>query len=312
MALVDLFESNGAVRQILALDSSIVQLTTHGELLIASTLTRTVVCNTVQKTFREVGSKLRQGEQGVAIVEGQIWAARPGCRIWEVDPDTGSVLSTRQFRKALSELAPTPIINWNNGKYGFGGDHGFSLLNSNENGITVTHSQSGRIYLLDMKHSGIVAWSSVSPSIINKTHIQGNLAVVLDTSGVIKTINFGPLVDLLQASYELEKFNLCSDILLSNRNTIKSLPYSDISKILTMRNLVTHLDDRDKVAKIKRLMDAMDTFVGKSLSRVYTRQISSEQILASSEYNQRGSRSVSQDRRMGLHASNEVLSSGKV
>ena len=52
VALVDLSESNGAVRQILALDSSIVQLTTHGELLIASTLTRAVVCNTGQKTFR--------------------------------------------------------------------------------------------------------------------------------------------------------------------------------------------------------------------------------------------------------------------
>ena len=35
----DLLENNGAVRQILALDSSIVKLTTHGGLLIASTLT---------------------------------------------------------------------------------------------------------------------------------------------------------------------------------------------------------------------------------------------------------------------------------
>ena len=39
VALVDWLESNGAVRQILALDSSIVKLTTHGGLLIASTLT---------------------------------------------------------------------------------------------------------------------------------------------------------------------------------------------------------------------------------------------------------------------------------
>merc|ERR1712106_269519 len=180
-----------------------------------------VVCNTGLKTFREVGSKPRQGDQGVGIVGDQIWAARPGCRIWDVDPETGSVLSTRQFRKALSELAPTPIINWNNGKYGFGGEHGFSLLKSNTNGITITHSQTGRIYLLDMKNSGIVAWTSVSPSNINKTYIQGNLAVVLDTSGVIRTISFNPLVDLVQSSYELEDFVLCSDILLSNRNAIK-------------------------------------------------------------------------------------------
>merc|ERR1711892_46184 len=227
----------------------------------------------------------------------------------EVDPETGSVVSTRQFRKALSELAPTPIINWNNGKYGFGGEHGFSSLNSNTNGITITHSQTGRIYLLDMKNSGIVAWTSVSPSNINKTYIQGNLAVVLDTSGVVRTISFNPLVDLVQSSFELEKFVLCSDILLSNRNAIKSLPYSDISRILSMRNLVTHLSDKDKIAKVKRLMDAMDTFVGKSLTRVYTRQISSEQILANSGHRERDYRSMSQDRRMGLHASNEILSS---
>ena len=38
--------------------------------------------------------------------------------------------------------------------------------NSNENGITVTHSQTEKIYLLDMPNSGIVPWSSISPSVI--------------------------------------------------------------------------------------------------------------------------------------------------
>ena len=62
-----------------------------------------------------------------------------------------------------------------------------------------------------------------------------------------------------------------------------------------MRDLVAHLSDKEKVAKVKRLMDAMDTFVGKSSSGVYTRQISSEQILSSS------GRSMYQDRRMVTH-----------
>ena len=305
---VAVVDGGGAVRQILALDSKIVQIATQDDLLVASTCTKCVICNISLKTFREVGSKPRQGEQGVAILERETWAARPGCRIWEVDQETGAVLSTRQFRKALNDLAPTPVIHWNNGKYGFGGEHGFSLLNSNDNGITVTHSHTGRIYLLDMKNSGVLAWTSVSPSVINKTYIQGNLAVVLDTLGAIKTITFSPLVDLIQASYDLEKFVLCSDILLSNRNTIKSLPFSDITKILTLRDLGNNLTDKERVAKVRRLMDAMDTFVGKSLSGVYTRQISSEQILT---HRDRNSRSVSQDRRRGLNTSNEILSSGK-
>ena len=204
-----------------------------------------------------------------------------------MDPDTGSVLSTRQFRKALSELAPTPIINWNSGKYGFGGEHGFSLLNSNDTGIIVTHSQTGRIYLLDMPNFDIVSWTSISLSVLHETFIQGNFAVVLESLGVIKTISSGPLVELLQSSYELEKFDLCSDILLSNRNRIKSLACSDISRILAMRDLVTNLSDKDKMAKVKRLMYSMETFVGKSLSCVYMRQISSEQIISSSGYKER-------------------------
>jgi hypothetical protein len=99
VVLVDLLESNGTVRQILALDSSFVQLTTHGVSLIVCMLTQPVFCNTGQKTFKEVGGKLRQGGQGVVILGDKIWAARPGCRIWEVGSDTGLFFEHNSSRK---------------------------------------------------------------------------------------------------------------------------------------------------------------------------------------------------------------------
>ena len=55
-------------------------------------------------------------------------------------------------------------------------------------------------------------------------------------------------------------------------------------------------------------MDVMDTFIGKSLSCIFTQQISSKHILSSSGYKKAVGWSLSQDRRMGLDASYDILS----
>ena len=307
--LLDMWETNHAAKQILALDSSIVQLATHQELLVASTLTRAVVCNIQLKTFREVGSKLRQGKQGITGIKGKIWAARPGSRIWEVDAETGSVLSTKQFRKALNEMTPTPIVNWNTEMYGYGGEHGFSLLYPNNDEILVSHSQTGRLYFLDMKNSGLVAWTSIAPCKIVKTCFDGNMVAILDSDGIVRSINFGPLMNILESSYELEKFSLCCDILLSNRSTIKSLPLRDISSILKMKDMISNVTDKEKVAKVKRLMDSMDNFIRKSLSQTYRRQMSSEQVLSTSIQG-RTMRSMSQERNQTTKSESATILNG--
>ena len=61
-------------------------------------MSRAVICNHVLKSYREVGSRLRQGGQGVSLLAGRLWAARPGSRLWEVDSQTGAALATRQYR----------------------------------------------------------------------------------------------------------------------------------------------------------------------------------------------------------------------
>ena len=82
--VVAVLGEEGAPRQILALDSCVVQVAVEGSLLVASCLTRAVVCELETRSYREVGSRLRQGGQGVALLGGRLWAARPGCRLWEV------------------------------------------------------------------------------------------------------------------------------------------------------------------------------------------------------------------------------------
>ncbi len=65
---------------------------------MGSTESRAVICNNLLKSYREVGSKPRQGSQGVTLLADRLWSARPGCRLWEVDTTTGAVLATRQYR----------------------------------------------------------------------------------------------------------------------------------------------------------------------------------------------------------------------
>ena len=210
----------GEERQVLALDSQVVQLATEGEVLVASTLTRVVVCHTGHKTFREVGSKLRQGPLGAALLGGRVWAARPGCRLWEVEVDSASVLFTRQFRAPITELPPAKLHGWPGPRPSYGGEHGFTLLRA-QDGLLLTWSPSGRIYILDMEHSGILAWTSVSPSCIVEAVVEGSLVVVLDDQGLLHTLTFGPLAALVTRAAELLLARPWADLLLLNRSQVR-------------------------------------------------------------------------------------------
>ncbi|XP_078051093.1 WD40 repeat domain-containing protein pink [Augochlora pura] len=133
------------------LDSAIVQLSFSSSLLLASTLTRCYICDTVQEHYKQVGNKTRNGEFGACfyktyqtddnntpvtpkeeklvnrkrifnfIPEGssnvqeenfpQIFCARPGSRLWEVSAN-GVVMKTYQFKEALA-IPPVTICKLN-------------------------------------------------------------------------------------------------------------------------------------------------------------------------------------------------------
>ena len=73
------------VTRILELGSPIVQISVSSDdsILVVSTEQRTVICDNSKKTFREAGSKSRNGPFGATVVgvgegQGDILCARPG------------------------------------------------------------------------------------------------------------------------------------------------------------------------------------------------------------------------------------------
>lgn len=141
----------GPACTLMNLDSAVVQLSFSSPLLLASTLTRCYICDTVQEQYKQVGNKGRNGEFGACfykahltenksasatqkdeklvnrkgsfnfIPEGngkvqeenfpQIFCARPGSRLWEVSVNC-IVLKTHQFKEALG-VPPVTICKPN-------------------------------------------------------------------------------------------------------------------------------------------------------------------------------------------------------
>ena len=220
----------------LSLDSAVVQVVGKGSNLAVSTMTRVVVADTAQRTFHEVGTKLRQGCQGVALAGGRIWAARPGCRLWEVDSVTGMVLSTRQFRPALGELPPSRLHAWRvEGTREIGGEHGFGLLVAGEQGRLLTWSTSGRLYVLDTKVSGLAAWATLAPARVAGAALKGNTIALLDTNGRLRSLTQGTLVQLLERAVKLDKPEVWAELLLLNRSTVKGLGREDLVRVAATR-----------------------------------------------------------------------------
>ncbi|XP_076294239.1 WD40 repeat domain-containing protein pink [Lasioglossum baleicum] len=153
--VLSIFKVNGMFQTpacaLMDLDSAIVQLSFSSPLLLASTLTRCYICDTVQEQYKQVGNKARNGEFGACfyktyskedtsalaaqkeekltnrkrtfsfIPEGnsnvqeenfpQIFCARPGSRLWEVSAN-GVVMKTHQFKEALA-IPPVTICKPN-------------------------------------------------------------------------------------------------------------------------------------------------------------------------------------------------------
>ncbi|XP_023334981.1 uncharacterized protein LOC111706355 isoform X2 [Eurytemora carolleeae] len=291
VCLVDTKESNiPPAKQILALDSEVVQIAGDQDLLVCSTLTRAVVCNHKHKSYREIGSKLRQGKQGVAVHGGRVWSARPGCRLWEVDVVTGNVLATRQYRRIIHEHAENPVYGCSiedkkETKEISGIEHGFSLLMGTESTL-VSWNEFGYIYILEMTTSTVLAWTKLNFN-IKSISGTGSILLVLLHSGDLIHLTFGTLEFMLESSYSIDMFESCADLLVQNRKLIRTLSQNDLRRIMKLKDLSSRLRDQTKAKKVFKLMDAVER-LGLSLERL-------------------DNRSLSQDRNSRLHSSSEVL-----
>uniref|UniRef100_A0A182W028 Hermansky-Pudlak syndrome 5 protein homolog n=1 Tax=Anopheles minimus TaxID=112268 RepID=A0A182W028_9DIPT len=115
---------NISLHPVLLLENRIVQIDRYKDLLLVSTLSKCVLCNTAREEFKQIGNRPRDGQYGASFVIAQpntnvgsttpspplmivdeedvrIFCSRPGSRLWEADLE-GNVIRTHQFKQAAA------------------------------------------------------------------------------------------------------------------------------------------------------------------------------------------------------------------
>uniref|UniRef100_A0AAG5CUD4 Hermansky-Pudlak syndrome 5 protein homolog n=1 Tax=Anopheles atroparvus TaxID=41427 RepID=A0AAG5CUD4_ANOAO len=113
---------NISLHPVLLLENRIVQIDRYKDLLLVSTLSKCVLCNTAREEFKQIGNRPREGQYGASFVIAQpnngptppspplmivdeedvrIFCSRPGSRLWEADLE-GNVIRTHQFKQAAA------------------------------------------------------------------------------------------------------------------------------------------------------------------------------------------------------------------
>eukprot|EP00004_Rigifila_ramosa_P019901 TRINITY_DN5125_c0_g1_i1.p1 TRINITY_DN5125_c0_g1~~TRINITY_DN5125_c0_g1_i1.p1 ORF type:complete len:1427 (+),score=302.28 TRINITY_DN5125_c0_g1_i1:465-4283(+) len=92
-------------------DSRVVQFDYAGDVLLVSTLTKTMVLDTLRQRCVSVGTKPREGLFGAcfhpALHTEYFYCARPGNRLWLAERGSGKVASTLNYKAAMDVPAAT-------------------------------------------------------------------------------------------------------------------------------------------------------------------------------------------------------------
>lgn len=205
VALVSLLRQD--IKQILNLESRVEQVDYVDHLgVLVSCTTGTYLCNIELKIFRQLSSEPSVGVCGNRDVYRQlVWNVTSDCHVSIVEADTGHVLDTCKYKSVLDNLQPSRIINKDGEIEKFPespSEHKFYKLTSNKNNITLTQSQTGNIYLLDLNRSQVLAWwTAHPPDTIVEAHLTDSCVITLSSSGLVTFYKFGQLVHMLHNLY---------------------------------------------------------------------------------------------------------------
>lgn len=234
---------NVTLRSILLLDSPIVQVDGADELLLISTYSKCVLCNTEVEEFKQIGNRPRDGEYGGCFyvtkddfgTQTRIYCARPGCRLWEVDLD-GNVKHTHQFKSALSVPPAKPYPRLES-----------TLVATNDTKKTEQKSNNGKINHQDNNQQKFHLLPPPTPSLSDPVdHDESQSTTDVSPSN---TFHFAKLINFMEKfvlTYSDSKFYIldptCRVILWSNHfNNIQSV-HTVNSKIIiftSSANLIT-------------------------------------------------------------------------
>lgn len=259
------------------LDSAVVQISCYEEYLLISTKTRCYICDTTKEQYKQIGNQLREGFYGATFMKHEnvfkIYCARPGSRLWEVD-DSGDVVSTHQFKKALA-IQSTAVVRleenelilktrpcWPDQSFNFYYLFGFL------DGFLLTFKSDG-IYIFDPCNAEVVLWSDHCKDIVMVKSVH-DIIYVWTSLGQLYSFVVTPLSKCLIQLYFLGKYKLCTEVLeafldqaLSDNVMMKvgcliALPeqYPDIYKNSKLHG---YIDKLIKSMKDKQLSNNLDS-----------------------------------------------------
>ena len=172
-------------------------------LLVVSSTSRTVVCNTKLKTFSEVGKAARNGKYGACILaenpqKTYLITARPHQKIWTASID-GKILQKYSFN-TIEVPIPTTVDSTSKPK----SRTIFSKLYSTMYSSRILTYQGKSIFLIDLEADILSVLWKMQHDIFHLKLIN-NRVYVLDTAGSLYSIN-------------MEDGNTCSQLVLEEEN----------------------------------------------------------------------------------------------
>nr|XP_024217317.1 uncharacterized protein LOC106689512 isoform X2 [Halyomorpha halys] len=202
------------------LDSAVVQISCYEEYLLISTKTRCYICDTTKEQYKQIGNQLREGFYGATFMKNEngfkIYCARPGSRLWEVD-DSGDVVSTHQFKKALA-VQSTAVVKpeenelvlktrpcWPDQSFNF--CYLFGFLD-----VFLLTFRSDGIYIFDPSTADVVLWSDYFKDIVMVKSVH-DIIYVWTSLGQLYSFVITPLSKCLVQLYFLGKYKLCVEVL---------------------------------------------------------------------------------------------------
>lgn len=216
---------------LMRLDSKVVQLNFAQDRLLASTLTRCYLGDTIREKFTQVGKKLRDGEFGGCFYPGSkpqdsmcIYAARPGSRIWQADLK-GSVLKTHQFKEALA-INPVKLVTYRSDTSILGNAASsasttaftklLTIWASNHNLPFLISWSSNGLYVINPQEGEIVLWNHELKDVKDLRCVRNNIYIQLH-SGEFCTCSMLTPVQAVLCFLQHNHAILCGQFLCQNQ-----------------------------------------------------------------------------------------------
>lgn len=263
---------------ILLLDSPIVQVDGHEDLLLVSTYTKCVLCNTEREEFKQIGNRPRDGEYGACFIafheETKIYCSRPGCRLWEVDLD-GSVNNTHQYKNLLTTINSQEIlfdddvddkqnvreINFhtpvNNDSSKDNNLQFFKLFKIFTNLILIYNKNN--IYIIDPRLSLILLWNNQFKNILSINTVDSVL-IIYTSDHKVCTLKIQSIDNYIHTLYKNEKYQKCCKLIENNLTYFHdklNVQSVNLNYLLQMIILQTKNDDAGNQHKILRTQNGI-------------------------------------------------------